>query len=70
MTTSTAEKLLNIPPIAVAGAYIGGLGLSQWAALVTIAYTLMLAYFRIRKELNNRRRRDRRRGDTPEAEDE
>lgn len=48
--TTLLEKLANTPPVAVAGYSILGFSLTDWAAIVTIAYTLMLIYFRLRRE--------------------
>lgn len=49
--TTLAEKILSAPPVAIAaGVTFFGLQLSDIAALLTIVWTLMLIYFRLRKE--------------------
>jgi hypothetical protein len=53
--TSKTDMLLNTPPVAVAGATVFGYTLPDIAAAVTIVYTLILVYFRLRKEWEKRK---------------
>jgi disulfide bond formation protein DsbB len=40
--TTKADLALSTPPVAVAGASFLGYSLPEWAAIVTIVYTLFL----------------------------
>ncbi len=51
----TTSKTASAPIIGVAGASLLGLSLPEWAAIVTIIYTLMMAYFRVRREYEKRK---------------
>ncbi len=51
---SRAENFLSAPPIAIAGASLFGLSLPEWAAVITIIYTLILIFFRLRSEFKKR----------------
>ena len=44
------EVALSSPPVAVAGASVLGYSLPEWAALVTIVYTLLLVVRYLRNE--------------------
>jgi disulfide bond formation protein DsbB len=44
------EIILSSPPVAVAGASVLGFSLPEWAALVTIIYTLLLVARFLRNE--------------------
>ncbi|MES2183012.1 MAG: hypothetical protein V4505_00570 [Pseudomonadota bacterium] len=48
--TTTIERVMNTPPIVVVGATIFGYTLPEVAAGVTIVYTLLLLYLRLRRE--------------------
>lgn len=44
------DAVLNTPPVVIAGATIFGYSLPDIAAFITIVYTAVLIYFRMRKE--------------------
>lgn len=50
MTTKT-ELVMSTPPVAVVGATFLGYTLPEWAAIVTIVYTLFLMARLIRNEI-------------------
>jgi disulfide bond formation protein DsbB len=48
--TTKAEIALSTPPVAVVGATFLGYSLPEWAAIVTIVYTMFLLVRLIRNE--------------------
>lgn len=48
--TTKADVALSAPPVTVAGASFLGYTLPEWAAIVTIAYTVLLGLRLIRNE--------------------
>jgi disulfide bond formation protein DsbB len=48
--TTKAEIALSTPPVAVAGATFLGYSLPEWAAIVTIVYTMFLLVRLVRNE--------------------
>lgn len=47
----TAEVVKSAPPLAVTGAMIMGISVSDWAAIVTIIYVSLQIFFLLRKQL-------------------
>jgi disulfide bond formation protein DsbB len=45
-----SEALMSAPPVTVAGATFLGYSLPEWAAIVTIIYTVLLAVRLVRNE--------------------
>lgn len=64
----STSKAASAPIVGVAGASLLGLSPPEWAAIVTIIYTLMMAYFRIRSEVE--KRKAKRKGLAPPADSE
>lgn len=65
---SGIDKVLNTPPIAIATASLLGMSLPEWAAIITIVYTVLLIYFRLRKEWNKNADQQRRIGEADHDE--
>lgn len=47
----TAEVVKSAPPLAVTGAMIMGISVSDWAAIVTIIYVSLQIFVLLRKQL-------------------
>jgi disulfide bond formation protein DsbB len=48
--TTKGDLALSVPPVSVAGASVFGYSLPEWAAIVTIIYTIFLTVRLIRNE--------------------
>ncbi|WP_137163383.1 hypothetical protein [Pseudomonas asiatica] len=47
----TTEVFKSAPPVAVTGAMIMGMSISDWAAAMTFIYVTLQVYFLLRKQL-------------------
>lgn len=55
LQSATAEAAKSAPPVAITGAMIAGISISDWVAILTGIYVLLQIGFLLRRELRKRR---------------